>query len=68
MRDGTDRVSPAARFKIVVSESAESGGQRVSLTGFDVAAVFVRVTFGAQGGRPGLFARNATGTNAVYAP
>ena len=32
------------------------------------ADVFVRVTLGAHGGRPGLFDRNATGTNAVCAP
>ena len=50
------------------SESGASGGQRVSRTAADVADVFVSVTLGAHGGRPGLFERNATGTNAVYAP
>jgi hypothetical protein len=64
-REGTDRVSPGARSKTVDSESAESGGQRVSRTAWGIEAVFVRVTFGVQGGRPGLFDRNATGTNAV---
>src|SRR5450759_522058 len=68
IRGGTDSASPGTRSKIRSSASGASGGQRVRRTEEGAPEVFVSVTFVAQSGLPGLFERNATGTNAETGP